>query len=92
MARIASFKVSGKGTFPVDMLRYDMCWPRNSSDANSILTPADRAERAAPREVHLETARKVDPTFARWASFGWVVVACFDDQGHPVGFISSATK
>lgn len=32
MARTYHFTVEGRGSFPVDMLRYDCCWPRRESE------------------------------------------------------------
>ena len=87
MSRITSFKVIGKGPFPVDMLRYDQAWPRDGESAAAILTPVDRAERAAQRELQLCTDRRNGPTFARWASFGWTVTECFDEHGNAVSFV-----
>ena len=85
--KIASFIVTGKGPFPVDMLRYDMAWPIDGQSASAILTPEDRKERRTPRSLRLYTARKGDPTFARWSSFGWTVTACFDEIGNPVSIL-----
>jgi len=40
MARRYEFTVEGRGWFPVDMLRYDQCWPRRESeDTPQILGP-----------------------------------------------------
>ena len=88
MPRIASFKVVGRGRFPVDMLRHDMAWPRDGVSAEAIFTPDGSVDRGELRTLHLCTARKADPTFARWASFGWIVTECFDDYFNPVQFIS----
>jgi len=83
MSRISSFIVSGKGRFPVDMLRYDCCWPRDGASAEAILTPVDREVRAAPREVRLVTGKQHGaPCVGRWASFGWTVTLCFDEYGN----------
>lgn len=34
--RLVEFRVSGVGYFPVDMLRYDRCWPATTDDAVSV--------------------------------------------------------
>ena len=70
-----TYTVSGRGEFPLDMLRYDEC---------GFATQADRA--AALGELvpstHVPGQRNIDmvsesgrrPTVARWESFGWKVV------------------
>lgn len=63
------FTVKGRGLFPVDMLRYDCCYPASPQDVNNM----DGRE---PREVTLVTATVnplVGPTKGRWESFGWTV-------------------
>ncbi len=71
------FTVVGRGQFPFDMLRHDMAYPADTTSAmNMGHTGATYDERKAPREVTLvvKTERSYWlPTFARWASFGWVV-------------------
>jgi hypothetical protein len=66
----ALFTVEGDGRFPVDMLRYDACWPHWEQDAYAI-TNDDYSER---RRVVLETHRAAAPTARRWESQGWRVV------------------
>ena len=63
------FKVTGRGNFPLDMLRYDECYPVFESDI-----PLMRGNATTPtRTVALWTNKKVGPTEARWESFGWSV-------------------
>ena len=81
------FTVRGFGQFPLDMLRYDGCFPRNSADAASITDSLDPASRSVEREVELvryfsgsrQTAPASALTPARWRSFGWTVTT-----PHPV--------
>lgn len=65
------FTVVGSGEFPFDMLRYDHAWPASESQArlmsSSIHVPA------GPRRIEMRGL--TGPTPARWASFGWKVVA-----------------
>jgi hypothetical protein len=64
------FVVSGKGTFPVDMLRYDTCFPDTESESGLLL------ERKS-REIVLacyHPDKKPRLTAGRWASFGWTLV------------------
>lgn len=64
-----TFKAAGGGEFPVDMLRYDRCYPRASEDAGRLcLGNLDRKEKRTVELVSDQT-----PTAARWSSFGWTV-------------------
>lgn len=73
------FTVVGRGHFPYDMLRYDMCHPVDSTSAGNMhfdYAQMSRSEREAPREVKLRCWSRHKfwrPTYARWQSFGWVV-------------------
>lgn len=58
------FEVTGRGAFPLDMLRYDEAFPTDVGDG-LILN-----ER---RTVRLATDRISGPTVGRWESFGWTV-------------------
>lgn len=70
--QLTEFEVNGRGPFPVDMLRYDMCWPKSGDDAAKLVSSdEDRASRGV-RTVRMLAIRK--PTCGRWASFGWTVV------------------
>ncbi len=76
------FRVIGKGHFPMDMLRYDQCFPRTTDDAIALVPsdhPADHVfAQANTREIELiklaNTKHGAMPTNARWASFGWRVM------------------
>ena len=59
------FTVMGRNDFPMDMLRYDLCWPSSERDSTRISIPT-------PRNINLKGLKT--PTAARWASFGWEVV------------------
>ena len=72
-----TFTVSGKGTFPLDMLRYDQCWPKTPKDADEIKTEGE-AHRTA-RTITLQTW-KDEPTTSRWSSYGWEVA-------EPTGYV-----
>ncbi len=37
--KIRTYLVEGSGPFPIDMLRYDMSWPFDSSDSGRISSP-----------------------------------------------------
>ena len=68
------FTVEGKGAFPVDMLRYDGCWPFQQQDA--VLVEKSLKEPSSdPVKIRLEQAAGMSgPTVGRWRSFGWNVV------------------
>jgi hypothetical protein len=80
-----TFAVSGAGNFPLDMLRYDACWPASESDALRIQGHFDRYmgsadERNSERRITVTLRRHVEhpsrhPTTGRWESFGWRVLA-----------------
>lgn len=64
-----TFKVSGGGCFPFDMLRYDSCWPNTQDDVDKMLSVGFRAVGMA----HRVYSKDFGPTIDRWASFGWDV-------------------
>lgn len=68
------FVVEGTGRFPYDMLRYDHCWPYDSTDAFHMeYKPSDRSV----RRIRLQTYGdrfSVRPTTKRWESFTWRVI------------------
>lgn len=68
------FKVRGVGCFPLDMLRYDACWPATGADASAMyFYPGDPAN-GDDYSVTLSTDCVHAPTIDRWASFGWTVI------------------
>lgn len=66
------FTVRGSGRFPIDMLRYDGCWPFQSTDSFAITHSFTWEHGPEPYEVRLETWQG-KPTVGRWRSFGWDV-------------------
>lgn len=67
------FTVKGRYPFPMDMLRYDSCWPSTGESVaaihNSITRQGDREQ-----TVTLLTDM-VGITPDRWRSFGWTVTS-----------------
>lgn len=62
------FYVQGRDEFPFDMLRYDMCWPKDAIDAAKLtLTAGGR------RTICLQTDGRWIAV-RRWKSFGWSVL------------------
>jgi len=71
---IATVSVPADVKFPVDMLRYDMCWPMDSDAVNAIaLGPLDHAVKV---DVMARTDHRDQRAFTpdRWASFGVRIV------------------
>jgi hypothetical protein len=60
-----TFAVEGEGDFPIDMLRYDKCWPATERDSHVIAYKNRRT---------VELRSLTGSTDRRWASFGWRVV------------------
>lgn len=85
---VTFFVVEGVGDFPLDMLRFDECWPVAGEDAILMMIPypedsdwagvsADRRGGGKHRRrIHMGAARAglPAPTVARWESFGWRVL------------------
>lgn len=64
--------VTGRGEFPLDMLRYDCAWPLDSEAATRMAGGyGGHPVTQGLRSVHLVSYR--EPTIDRWASFGWSV-------------------
>jgi len=67
---IYQYEVHGFGMFPMDMLRYDTCWPADSEAVSRMITSRGHAEER--RTVALRSYSR--PTLDRWTSFGWIVL------------------
>lgn len=78
-----TFRVVGSGSFPVDMLRYDACWPR---DQDAVAAFHESGERGYTRSVWLSRHEVERPagfggvTIDRWASFGWRVAVIYREN------------
>jgi len=80
------FIVEGSGIFPVDMLRYNSCWPTYSEDVFAIMMDHTDPEYLEPRKATISAiaSKGWKPTEGRWASFGWRVIdhkvrSCIND-------------
>ncbi|MAG26344.1 hypothetical protein CMI47_12410 [Candidatus Pacearchaeota archaeon] len=71
--RIIKFTVEGRGTFPLDMLRYDCCWPVSSEDAANIDSDYNRERRVVNLKMVSWQGAQGQPTVERWRSFLWGV-------------------
>jgi len=73
------FIVTGRTHFPVDMLRYDSCWPRSSEAATEIsFSLSDDGCRTFHKIELTHIGHGIEgkmwrPTYKRWESFGWKV-------------------
>lgn len=77
---VHTFKVNGKGLFPMDMLRYDRCYPAGPESVAAIVqrTSADGLSQPERRDAvlcHVTSDRHWKPEDGRWTSFGWEVHA-----------------
>jgi hypothetical protein len=68
------FSVIGISDFPIDMLRYDLCWPASESDSRNIDHSSAIIQRQRNHELRIDLKGLKPPTVARWHSFGWTVV------------------
>jgi hypothetical protein len=69
--KTVEFLVTGRGSFPIDMLRYDRCSPKSEFDSGEIERSFQPRSHRATRLVALIGA--TEPTVGRWESFGWKV-------------------
>ena len=60
--KLYRFEVSGRGAFPVDMLRYDICYPSGCISAADLLGDHQRT-------ISFDSTK--EPTVLRWNSFNW---------------------
>ena len=75
--KMERFKITvcGSGVFPIDMLRYDSCWPATEQDSSKIVENYYEGDKCKLRSVDLLTDnhRHWKPTDGRWQSFTWKV-------------------
>jgi hypothetical protein len=73
--RLWDFEVTGRGPFPIDMLRYDACWPVRGEDVMRI-EPGPQSHQGTRTVRLVRCARSGNgPTVGRWGSFGWTVTS-----------------
>jgi hypothetical protein len=74
------YSVTGTGSFPFDMLRYDASWPASQEDASILHAGHPRPSgpgRPKPYTLTLHSHKL--PTEGRWRSFGWHVQGDLND-------------
>lgn len=64
--------------FPLDMLRYDFCYPTDGDSAMEIGSSFDsyisKDRRESYQRFSVNLSSTVPPTKERWQSFGWTVI------------------
>lgn len=76
MAKTTEWTVSGTLMFPIDMLRYDACYPVSQEDAANLeeaLRPVRLRANPLGRITVKLRSQIGGPTPERWASFSWYV-------------------
>lgn len=69
--------VCGSGEFPIDMLRYDGCFPLSEEDSNLITLTLRTERKWRPTKIVLLKPNGYKhwiPSYTRWKSFGWEVI------------------
>ncbi len=73
---ITTFKVTGNFIFPLDMLRYDACYPHTQVDVENIITeytPDNKGKHFTVELCRMHQDKGWKPTVGRWESFGYRV-------------------
>jgi hypothetical protein len=71
------FTVQGVQSFPLDMLRYDGCYPATPEGVEAIaasLSNDSRYEDGHRKIYKVKLLSNLPPTEGRWASFSWYVI------------------
>lgn len=69
------YTVTSRKPFPLDMLRYDQCWPHfpDSVTVIALSLGGDHALRRGEPDWVVHLCGVKPPTSERWESFGWTV-------------------
>lgn len=71
------WEATGKGTFPIDMLRHEQCWPATDRDSKKIAFSLHPETENIVQMITVETYREGfdgrKPDYRHWASYGWDV-------------------
>jgi hypothetical protein len=70
---VQTFSVEGDGQFPIDMLRYDRCYPHTEHESYEIMRSHDGESRKFRVKLQRIVYSKTPPTQGRWESFCWKV-------------------
>ena len=68
--------VIGTGRFPLDMMRYDRCFPASEADASKLQTILQQTPVAKPQPWAIRLSKTTDApwTAGRWESFGCTIM------------------
>jgi len=66
---VTEFTVTGDGYFPIDMLRYDQCFPVTQHDVELIRLRHHGTVEIRLAQHHATEQNRI--TNDRWESFGW---------------------
>lgn len=76
--------VSGATPFPIDMLRYDGCFPLSEGDSNLIINSMkDDSIRRFVILMRPHGFKSWKPSYAKWKYYGWEVVETREKKGYP---------
>lgn len=68
--KLVHAEVEFVGVFPIDMLRYDSCWPRTGEDASHIAdSQTDSRDKRVVQVTKYSEKKRDHFTTARWKSF-----------------------
>lgn len=70
---VTPIHVSWNHTFPLDMLRYDKCYPQSSVDVDKIHASIRREFDYYKADPFINLVSDKLPTDGRWKSFGWKI-------------------
>jgi hypothetical protein len=65
--------VTGRGGFPLDMLRYDSCWPSSPDDVSKIHASFIERDTYSITLSRTTDSARSQWTADRWFSFGWAL-------------------
>lgn len=70
--KIYDYEVAGRGSFPLDMLRYDCAWPAREAELPRLTYSLEL------RQIKIRSNKA--PTEDRWASFGWRIINRYETK------------
>lgn len=75
--KLHRFVVRGSWPFPVDMLRYDQCYPATETASAELANLSSRATGMGNVAIELESRqeRSWKPMYRRWESRCWHVIS-----------------
>jgi hypothetical protein len=82
-SKIYRLNVTWRGPFPIDMLRHDYAWPRQTEDGARIAASFVPSEGPGRSLRECELVCLGHPTVDRWRSFG-CGVRVMDENGNEV--------